>query len=689
VDSHHNVSLDNVTADFNGEEGVEIKTPGFVSIKDSHMDGNRGDYGLEVKAGAIDISGTSANGNMHNGASLESKRWINILNSYFSYNWSGYGLEAHAYGDIDIKGSEFNHNGWWFGGPGSVDLLGSEVGGDKPQMSDRYGAHLYSGSDIRITDTIFNNNYNEGLYAAAGIGPEGPKPQGEQLEVLGGGMPPMPKPKGSITLEGVQANFNGYPFDKALLPGMGYAFGAKLETNGKLTIMDSQFDHNRNYGVNGEAGGFTEVSKVSANGNGVPWLEDTYGAMFHTQSAFKLSEASFDWNWGPGLQVYAKHHISVDSISASNNAEHYGTAGYGALFDTMFGGADISNASFDNNDGFGLFVFANKDVEINQIEANDNAFSWFLMFGGKEVIAADTLLGGGGYPPMPLYDLKWANGDGAFIKSLHGSITINESSFNDNWSFGLVGDARHDITLNKVEALGNGIGGAMLKAGGDISVTCSTFSNNGVFGLNALANPWHSKITLDSDTFENNGLYDKFTWANEVVENNETDCNPTPSGGGPSSGHNPFIVNPLAAGLIPVTGGEFVALSCDGISTVQLQPGMEATIFNQPMCGYMASMELVADTDLPAPVPDPWKFVDGFTVTLMFNNVVVPQMPAGATDTLVFPLTPDQINNEFIMLFWDVTANGGLGDWVALGGAREALKWTKTHNMTGTFLLVK
>ncbi len=141
--------------------------------------------------------------------------------------------------------------------------------------------------------------------------------------------------------------------------------------------------------------------------------------------------------------------------------------------------------------------------------------------------------------------------------------------------------------------------------------------------------------------------------------------------------------------MIPVTGGEFVALSCDGISTIELLPGKEATIFNQPMCGYMASMELVADADLPAPIPEPWKFIDGFTVTLMFNNEVVTQMPAGATDTLVFPLAPDQINNEFIMLFWDVTANGGLGDWVALGGAREALKWTKTHNMTGTFLLVK
>jgi hypothetical protein len=403
-----------------------------------------------------------------------------------------------------------------------------------------------------------------------------------------------------------------------------------------------------------------------------------------------LENSTFDWNWGPGLQVSAKRNISVVNSSASHNAEHFGPAGYGAVFDTMFGGVDISDSSFNDNDGFGLFVFANRDVNIDTTEANDNAFSWYLMFGGGEVVTANTLKGGGGYPPMPPYDLSWANGDGAFIKSLHGSITINESSFNDNWSFGLVGDARHDITLYKVEAIGNGIGGAMLKAGGDISITCSTFSNNGVFGLNAMANPWHSTITLDSNTFENNGWYDKFTWANELIENEETECNPTPpsSGGGPS-GHNPFVVNQLAAGLIPVTGGEFVALSCDGISTVQLKPGMEATIFNQPMCGYMASMELVTRVDLPAPVPNPWDYVDGFTVTLMFNNEVVSKLPTGASDTLVFPLTPDQINGTFHILFWDTTANGGLGDWVDLGGVREAMKWTKTHNQTGTFLLVK
>ncbi len=694
VDSHHNVYLDKVTADFNGEEGVEIKTPGIVTIKDSHMDWNRGDYGLEVLAGGINVSGSTANGNKNNGAYLESNRWINILNSYFSYNMSGYGLEASAKGDINIKGSEFNHNGWWFieGGPEPRVMLD---GGDdverKPVVSDRYGAHLYSGSDIRITDTIFNYNYNEGLYAQAGIYRDGPDGQEEELKAYG--KPSLPKPKGSIFLDGVEANFNGYPFPWAIWPGKGEAFGAKLVTDGKLIILNSEFNHNRNYGVNGEAGGFTRVAGTDVFGNGSPMIEGTYGAMFHTLSAFVVKDSNFNWNWGPGLQVYAKWHITADNVSASNNADHRGTPGYGALFDTMFGGVDISDSEFDNNDGFGLFVFANRDVEINNTTANNNSFSPFLMFGGGEVLTTSTLKGGGGYPPMPLYDLKWANGDGAFIKSLHGSITINDSSFNDNWAFGLVGNARHDINLNFVEAIGNGIGGAVLKAGGNISSVCSTFSENGVFGLHAVANPWHSTITLDSNTIENNGWFDKFTWAHEVIENNETECYPeppvTPGGGGGPEIIHPFIVNPFAAGLIPVTGGEFVPLSCDGISTIELLPGREATIFNQPMCGYMASMELVKDTDLPAPIPEPWKYVDGFTVTLMFNNEVVTQLPAGATDTLVFPLSPDQINNEFIMLFWDVTANGGLGDWVALGGAREALKWTKTHNMTGTFLLVK
>jgi hypothetical protein len=132
----------------------------------------------------------------------------------------------------------------------------------------------------------------------------------------------------------------------------------------------------------------------------------------------------------------------------------------------------------------------------------------------------------------------------------------------------------------------------------------------------------------------------------------------------------------------------FVDLSCTGTSAIRLPTG-EETIINQVMCGYKAGMELVTLEDLPAPVPDPWTYVDGFTVTLMFGENVVLEAFNGATYTVVFPITEDQVNESFHVLFWDTTVNEGLGGWVDLGGTREALQWMKTHDQTGTFLLVK
>jgi len=61
----------------------------------------------------------------------------------------------------------------------------------------------------------------------------------------------------------------------------------------------------------------------------------------------------------------------------------------------------------------------------------------------------------------------------------------------------------------------------------------------------------------------------------------------------------------------------------------------------------------------------------------------------GATYTVRFPITNAQKDDIFHILYWDVEANDGLGGWVDLGGAREALMWVETHNRTGTFVLVK
>jgi len=248
VEDHNGiVYFEKVSASDNEYEGVKIQNKGDVTIKDSTILENDGEYGLLVHAKNIEIGGTHVDDNWYNGASLDAGGWIKILTSSFSDNDTGYGLNAEAEGPIDISESAFDHNGWYM-------LKG---GGPPPEY--RYGAHLYSDLDISITDTTFDNNFNEGLYAEAGSGGVAPA----YFSVMGGGGPPPPPPTiGNILMDGVSASNNGYA-DEESGHGPGFAYGAQLYTNGTLTILDSAFNHNRDYGVFGDAQGDIKVSGTS------------------------------------------------------------------------------------------------------------------------------------------------------------------------------------------------------------------------------------------------------------------------------------------------------------------------------------------------------------------------------------------------------------------------------------------
>ncbi len=663
------IFIDGLNADGNETYGAHLDAQTDLTIKNATFDKND-EEGLwaESDTGAMLLEMVSASGNGYDmsmfphgyGMHLFSMGDMTLTDVDAIGNFD-YGLNAETKGALVISGSHFDENGW-----------GNE---GNPWASDGYGAHLISALDMTITDTTFNDNYNEGLYAEAGHG----SAPVYAMEFIGGGWPPPPPPPviGNILLDGVTASNNGY-----MGFGGAYAFGASLDTNGTLTILDSYFDHNRDYGVNGYAAGDIKVEGTSVDEN-QGWSPNDFGAKFHGESGIELIDSTFDNNWGPGLQVHVEDDISVNGISASNNKEWdsypWFYPGYGAQFDTMFGGVNIADSYFDYNQGFGLFVWAQGDVVVNNTSASNNYFSDFWYSPDLEKV---EVMGGGGYPP---YYLGYFNGDGANIFSMNGFVEINTSHFDENDDDGLGVDAWEGIKLFKITASGNGDDGANLMSYGDTEVTCSTFKDNGSYGLTAGAFGVDSSVTLNGDTFSGNGSGDYSIWAGDLIENTAFPCG---GGGGPTGGGPSGFIPPFIGGLIPVTGGEFVALSCDGISVIQLPSG-EETIFNQPMCGYMAAMELVTEADLPGPLAGGWKFVDGFDVTLMFGDEVIVQLPMGGTDTLVFPLNEDLAKEEFHILFWDVSSSGGLGDWVDLGGVKEALKWVKTHNQTGTFLLVQ
>jgi hypothetical protein len=154
-----------------------------------------------------------------------------------------------------------------------------------------------------------------------------------------------------------------------------------------------------------------------------------------------------------------------------------------------------------------------------------------------------------------------------------------------------------------------------------------------------------------------------------------------------------------AVPVIPVTGGVMTALSCTGPTILELDNG-NRVIFNNALCGYMASLDNLLQTAMPSKL-DSGTFGNGAIVSLSYNNSAVNLLPNPVTLTISMMIPDSMKNKDLGILFWDTTANKGAGAWVpvpiaqpdALGrlayggmsiynGRAEVMT-----NFTGTFML--
>jgi hypothetical protein len=154
--------------------------------------------------------------------------------------------------------------------------------------------------------------------------------------------------------------------------------------------------------------------------------------------------------------------------------------------------------------------------------------------------------------------------------------------------------------------------------------------------------------------------------------------------------------------FIPVTGGEFINLSCQAATTLELEDGIKLT-FNAPLCEYAASLNSELETTLPASLPSGDAFKMGATYQLRFGDSAVKVLPVGISATLSFP-KPADLTGTPTIIFWDVNANNGTGAWVELpkqgalstGDNRVVIqglfeqdgRMFLVTNFTGTFILV-
>ena len=137
----------------------------------------------------------------------------------------------------------------------------------------------------------------------------------------------------------------------------------------------------------------------------------------------------------------------------------------------------------------------------------------------------------------------------------------------------------------------------------------------------------------------------------------------------------------ISASIIPVTGGQLVAISCvNPITVLQLLNGDFVTFAN--LCHYEAMLDTVPEDELPSALPDGDQYASGLNVTLMLDGSTVDELPSGTSMTVSFVISAGMEGETFAILRWDGNS------WVEESVSVENGYVKAVSSNTGTFALV-
>jgi hypothetical protein len=380
---------------------------------------------------------------------------VTITNSTFNTN-KGHGLTVLAKGNISLNhiGADYN--------TGSVPVYASGVWVDNCQEVG--GACTGSGS-VSLLSTLGSNYLDSN--------------DGSGLVV---------KSKGSITLNGVNAYGSNHRSGVELYNQLGAGSVA-------ITVNTSSFQGNAKSGLLANSVGVINLSKSYAIGNlaGNGFDLDNSGALAAPGVNISLSYASTnqgDYASGEGIGFLV---MSKGSITL-NGVKTYDNQGYGILMDnciedpvghTCKGSGNVefkntlANNFIDRNNQIGLVITSKGSIKLEGVSASSSPA-----------------------------------GSGAQINNSRGTadVTINNSKFDTNFTTGLTVISAGNITLYRVEAVGNAVSlsgdGAWLDNTGSSTTTKSITINQSIFSSNENGLVVQSKgaITLNNVTANGNSL---------------------------------------------------------------------------------------------------------------------------------------------------------------------------------------
>ncbi len=392
-----NFELGDVDASTNGLLGAVTLAGGYTSVNDSTFDTNGGAGLLSVGLGPIWAENVDASQNGILGAGLVS---VN-LGDLFPFGEVGAPCSDSAgSGDICVDNMTANDNGFL-----GAAVLGTELvevdnsaftGNDSlgnlelGSLEIPGGGLVVVGGELTVLDMVTADT-NLGFGAVVGNA-------GGVYDLLSNMLATSTANAGAISqaVGGPSA-----AFDLGELP--------LFTETGDITITDSSFSNNADFGLLAVSNGDITLDHVKANKNG------GYGAaLFAEGNVSVLDDSSFNGNQGFGLYVSifapdvtsaisTTHTVTLDDITANGNGGNGAEVEANTLDQVD---VSVNDGVFSNNEGpdFGLGIFTTGDVTLNHVIGNNN------------------------------------DGSGAVIET-DGNVAIHNSRFNYNDKYGLVIDS--------------------------------------------------------------------------------------------------------------------------------------------------------------------------------------------------------------------------------------------------------
>lgn len=483
------VTLSSITANNNQVFGASVDAVGNVVVTNGFFNSNQGyyylngwvyeGYGLQVVTdGNITLNGVTANDNYLYGARLEGAV-IKVSNSFFSENnsdWhehsTGFGLQVVGTGDVTLSNVTANDN-------------------------QRWGADITTTEDVEVIDSFFNGNVSyiysskgEKIYYGYGLRIDaGDDVSLENVEAMNNNLYGAHIEAQNVAID--TANFSGNGSGDALdMTG----YGLQIASDLGVALIHVTANNNQLFGADIAASGAVAISQSYFNGHIVYYhdyfsgeilnRDGGYGLRVVTLGPIALDQVTATGNYLYGAYLEgARTTVEDSSFTANGSGVITDPTGYGLMIDSservILIGVDASN-----NQLFGADIKAKGRVTIT------NSF-----FSGHQTVTFTPCLGltfyGYGLTVVTPDDIS-LNGVEANFNNLWGAsltgddITVSHSQFNNNVSdsnifiddTGLIINAADDVNIWDVEANENRLIGAVVTAGGDVSVVDSFFNDN-------------------------------------------------------------------------------------------------------------------------------------------------------------------------------------------------------------------